>query len=88
MRYGVTRQSNPLNIEGVYKKKGGLNMNMSSYKHIEIPMIRRPRDRLISNMVIPYLGKTVFILRRGPACNQLAGITAQITDVLTARVGS
>ena len=65
-------------------------MNMSSYKHIEIPMlkIRRPRDRLISNMVIPYLGKTVFILRRGPACNQLAGIAAQITDVLTVHVGS
>ena len=28
--------------------------------------IRRSRDRLIFNMGIPYLGKTVFILRRGP----------------------
>ena len=28
--------------------------------------IRRSRDRLIFNMGLPYLGKTVFILRRGP----------------------
>ena len=28
--------------------------------------IRRSRDRLIFNMGSPYLGKTVFILRRGP----------------------
>ena len=27
--------------------------------------IRRSRDRLIFNMQIPYLGKTVFILRQG-----------------------
>ena len=28
--------------------------------------IRRSHDRLIFNMAIPILGKTVFILRRGP----------------------
>ena len=28
--------------------------------------IRRSHDRLIFNMEIPYLAKTVFILRRGP----------------------
>ena len=35
---------------------------------IGIPMlkIRRPRDRLIFSMGIPYLGKMGFILRRGP----------------------
>ena len=29
--------------------------------------IRRSRDRLIFNMVILYLGKTVIILKRGPS---------------------
>ena len=41
---------------------------MSSYQyrnpHVKI---RQSRDRLIFNMGIPYLGKTVFILRQGPA---------------------
>ena len=32
--------------------------------------IRRSRDRLIFNMGIPYLGRTVFILKRGPAAYQ------------------
>ena len=46
---------------------GRLNIKMS-YQYIGIPMlkIRWSRDRLIFNMGIPYLGKTVFILRRGP----------------------
>ena len=39
-----------------------------------IPMlkIRRPNGRLIFNMEIPYVDKTVFILRRGPGrlCGQ------------------
>ena len=30
--------------------------------------IRRSQDHLISNMVIPYLGKIIFILREGPGC--------------------
>ena len=34
---------------------------------ITVLKIRRSRDCLIFNMGIPYLGKTVFILRRGPA---------------------
>ena len=33
--------------------------------------IRRSQDRLIFNMTFPYLGKTVFILRRGPAVDYI-----------------
>ena len=40
--------------------RGRLNIKMSMLK------IRRSRDRLIFNMGIPYLGNTVFILKRGP----------------------
>ena len=46
---------------------GRLNIKMSSYQYRD-PMlkIRRFRDRLIFNTWIPYLEKTVFILRQGP----------------------
>ena len=53
----------------VKQGRGGLSMKMSSYQYM-IPMlkIRRSHDRLIIiNMRIPYQGKTVFILRQGPA---------------------
>ena len=45
--------------------------------------IRRSRDRLIFNMESPYLGKTVFRLRRGPAYLKL-GIDWW-KDAMTAR---
>ena len=48
-----------------HKTWGRLNIKMS-YKGIPTLKIRRSRDRLVFNMGIPYLRKTVFILRRGP----------------------
>ena len=46
----------PMSIEGC------------SFTSIGIPMLkmRRPRDRLIFNMGIHYMGKTVFLLKQGP----------------------
>ena len=46
---------------------GGVSILRCPLTSIGIPMLkkRRYRDRLISNMWIPYLGKTVFILKRG-----------------------
>ena len=48
--------------------QGTVSIYRCHFTNIGIPMlkIRRSPDRLIFNMGIPYLGKTVFILRRGP----------------------
>ena len=51
---------------------GDLNILMSSYQYRD-PMlkIRRSGNRLIFNMEISILGKTVFILRRGPVIKSI-----------------
>ena len=40
---------------------------MSPYQYMDSHVKDESRDRLIFKMGIPYLWKTVFILRRGPA---------------------
>ena len=60
-------QTNPLGILSQVTDACGDRLN-KCLNGIGIPMlkIRRSRDRLIFNMGIPYLEKTVFILRWGP----------------------
>ena len=47
---------------------GAVSIRKTVLPGMAIPMlkIRRPNGRLIFNMEIPYVDKTVFILRRGP----------------------
>ena len=48
--------------------QGAVSIRKTVLPGMAIPMlkIRRPNGRLIFNMEIPYVDKTVFILRRGP----------------------
>ena len=50
------------------RARGRVNIKMSSYQYRD-PHVNdeTSHDRLNFNMGIPYLGKTVFILRRGTA---------------------
>ena len=49
--------------DSVFTPVGRLSIKMSSYQYMDLQV----KDRLIFNSVIPYLGKMVFILWRGPA---------------------
>ena len=46
--------------------------------------IRLSRDRLVINMVIPYMEKTVFILRRGAVSRYAAHIPSHLFNISTA----
>ena len=57
------------------------SMGLSQYEDVVIrgiPMlkIRRSWDRLIFKMVIPYMWKIIFILRRGPVSDGTKHVTA------------
>ena len=61
-------------LEDCYSKdvnQGAVSIWRCRLTSIGIPMlkIRRSRDRLMFNIVIPYLGKTVIILRRAQDAN-------------------
>ena len=60
--------SNLHNQFAFHQNQGAVSTSRCRPTSIGIPIwkIRRSRDRLIFNMGIPYPGKTVFILRRGP----------------------
>ena len=71
------------NLEAIFilRWPPGYHQKWSS---IGIPMlkIRRSRDHLIFKMEIPYLGKTVFILKRGPGSLHSLGIIIEASSYI------
>ena len=71
---------------GNFHQGGRLNINMSSYQYRDSHF----KDRTVSQTVLsltlesPHLGKTVFILRRGPGL-QVAAVSHQSDDKINTR---